>query len=130
LLHSQSIDIATVKSTAGPFLRPYHASVNFVTSADDVDMAEAYVVGMVVSQEHPNEEDGVSDNIEALFDDSSDGDPAVSVTTDEQVALLASFETMHREDGTRPYMATERKALAAMSVVRANAAREAAHVAA
>jgi hypothetical protein len=58
-------------------------------------MAEAYVVGMVVPQEQHVEEVGASDDIEALFGDSS---PA---TTDEQVALLASFETAHREEGTR-----------------------------
>jgi hypothetical protein len=43
----------------------------------------------------------VSDDIEAFFDDSSDGDMVVPATTDEQVALLSSFETAHREEGTR-----------------------------
>jgi hypothetical protein len=56
---------------------------------------------MVVPQEHPDEEDGVSDDIEALFGDSSNGDVVVPATTDEQVALLASFETAHHEEGTR-----------------------------
>jgi hypothetical protein len=74
LLQSQSIDIATVESTAGPFLGPYHAAVDLVASADDAAMVEAYVVGMVVPQEHPDEEDGVDDDIEALFDDSSNDD--------------------------------------------------------
>jgi hypothetical protein len=49
---------------------------------------------------------------------------------DEQVALMASFEMEHREESTRQFMATEREALAAMLVVRANVAREAARVAA
>jgi hypothetical protein len=51
-------------------------------------------------------------------------------TTDEQVALMASFETAHREESTRQFMAAEREVLAAMLAVRANAAREAARVAA
>jgi hypothetical protein len=71
-------------------------------------MAKAYVdvVGMVVPQEQPEEEEeGASNDIEALFGDSSDGDAAVPATTDEQVALLASFETVHREQVTRQFMA-------------------------
>jgi hypothetical protein len=48
LLQSRSIDIATVESTAEAFLGPYRAVVDLVASADDVAMAEAYVVGMVV----------------------------------------------------------------------------------
>jgi hypothetical protein len=48
----------------------------------------------------------------------------VPATTDEQVALLASSETAHCEEGTRQFTAAEREALAAMLVVRANAARE------
>jgi hypothetical protein len=54
----------------------------------------------------------------------------VPVTTDEQVEQLASFETAHREQVTRQFMAAEREALAAMLAVHANAAREAARVAA
>jgi hypothetical protein len=42
----------------------------------------------------------VSDDIEALFGDSSDDDVVVPVMTDEQIALLASFETMHHEECT------------------------------
>jgi hypothetical protein len=53
LLQSQSIDIATVESTAGPFLGSYHAAVDLVASANDAAMAEAYVVGMGVPQEEP-----------------------------------------------------------------------------
>jgi hypothetical protein len=49
----------------------------------------------------PDEKDGASDDIKALFGDSSDGDVVMPVTTDEQVALMASFETAHREEGTR-----------------------------
>jgi hypothetical protein len=45
LLQSQSVNIATVESTAGPFLGPYHAADDLVASADDEAMAEAYVVG-------------------------------------------------------------------------------------
>jgi hypothetical protein len=45
-------------------------------------MAEANVVGMVVPQEQPDEEDGTSDDIEALFGDSSDGDVVMPATTD------------------------------------------------
>jgi hypothetical protein len=93
-------------------------------------MTEAYVVSMVVPQEQPDKEDDASDDIEALFSDSSDGDAAIPATTDEQMTLLASFETAHREEGTRQFMAAERDALAAMFVVHANTAREAAHMAA
>jgi hypothetical protein len=126
LLQAQSVDIATVESTAGPFLGPYHATVDLVALADDAAMAEAYVVGMVVPQEQPDEEDGASDDIEALFGDSSVGDVVVPAMTDEQVALLASFETAHREEGKRHFMAAERGALAAMLVVRASVVRKAA----
>jgi hypothetical protein len=84
---------------------------------------------MVVPQELPDEEDSVDDDIEALFGDSSDGDVVVPATTDKQVALLASFETAHREQGTRRFMAAEREALVAMLVVCANAAREVTRVA-
>jgi hypothetical protein len=93
-------------------------------------MAEAYMVGMVVPQEQHIEEVGASDDIEALFGDSSDGEVVAPATTDKQVALMASFKTAHREESTRQFMAAEREALAAMLMVRANAAREAACVAA
>jgi hypothetical protein len=73
---------------------------------------------------------GASNNIEALFGDSDDSEVVAPTTTDEQVALMASFETAHREESTRQFMAAEREALAAMLAVRANAAREAARVAA
>jgi hypothetical protein len=126
LLQAQSVDIATVESTAGAFLGPYRAIVDLVASADDAAMAEVYVVGMVVLQESPDEEDGASDEIEALFSDSNDGDVVMPATTDEQVALMASFETAHRKKSTRLFMGAEREALTAMLVVRANAAREAA----
>jgi hypothetical protein len=53
----------------------------------------------------------------------------VPATTDEQVALLASFETTHREEGTRQFMAAERGALAAMLVVRASVVKKTARVA-
>jgi hypothetical protein len=125
-----SVDIATVESTAGPFLGPYCAAVDLVASADDAAMAEAYVVGMVVPQEQHVEEVSASDDIEALFGDSDDSEVAAPATTDEQVALMASFETAHREESTRQFMAAEREALSAMLLVRANAAREAARVAA
>jgi hypothetical protein len=51
LLQAQSVDIATIESTAEPFLGPYRAAVDLVASTDDAAMAEAYVVGMVVPQE-------------------------------------------------------------------------------
>jgi hypothetical protein len=130
LLQGQSIHIATVESTAGPFLGLYHAAIDIVALADDAAMAEAYVVGMVVPQEQPDKEDDASDHIEALFGDSSNSDVVVPAMMDEQVALLTSFETMHHEEGTRQFMAAEREALAAMIVVRANATREVARVAA
>jgi hypothetical protein len=101
LLQVQFVDIATVESTAGPFLRPYHAAVDLVASADDAAMAEAYVVGMVVPHDQPEEQDDTSDDIEALFGGSSDSDATVPAMTNEQVALLASFETAHREQVTR-----------------------------
>jgi hypothetical protein len=53
LLQAQSIDIATVESMVHPFLGPYHATVDLVASADDATETEAYMVGMVVPQEHP-----------------------------------------------------------------------------
>jgi hypothetical protein len=93
-------------------------------------MAEAYVVGMLIPQEHPDEEEDASDDIEALYGDSSKGDMVVLASTNEQVALLAFFETVHREEGTRQFMAIEREALAAMLVVWANTVREVARVAA
>jgi hypothetical protein len=52
------------------------------------------------------------------------------VMTDEQVVLMASFEMEHRDESTRQFMAAEQEALAAMLVVCANMAREAARVAA
>jgi hypothetical protein len=70
----------------------------------------------------------VSNDIEALFGDSSNDDAAMSAMMDEQVALLASFKTAHREQVTRQFMAAEREALATMLVVRTKAAREAARV--
>jgi hypothetical protein len=116
LLQAQSIDIATVESTVGPFLGTYRAAVDLVASADDAAEAEAYVVGMVVPQEQPDEEDDASDDIEALFGDSSDDDVVMAPTADEQMVLMASFETVHREEGTHQFMAAERDALAAMLV--------------
>jgi hypothetical protein len=130
LLQLQFVDIATVESTAGPFLGPYRAAVDLVASADDAAMAEAYVVGMVVPQEQHIEEVSASEDIEALFGDSSDGDVVAPAMTDEQVALMPCFKTAHREERTRQFVAAEREALAAMLVGRANAAREAARVAA
>jgi hypothetical protein len=100
-LQAESVDVATIDSTVGSFLGPYCAAVYLVASADDAIMDEAYVVGMVIPQEQPEEEDSVSDDIEALFGDSSDGDAAVPVMTDEQVALLTSFKTVHHEKATR-----------------------------
>jgi hypothetical protein len=129
LVQAQSIDIATIESMAGPFLGLYRAAVDLVASADDAAEAEAYVVGLVVPKEQPDKEDDVSDDIEALFGDSSDGDVVMPATTDEQVALMSSFVMAHREEGTRQIMAVDRDALVAMLVVRANAAREAARVA-
>jgi hypothetical protein len=38
----------------------------------------------------------------------------LSVISDEQTALLPSFETTHREEKTREFMAAKLKALAAM----------------
>jgi hypothetical protein len=52
---------------------------------------------MVVPREQPDEEDGASKDIEALFSDSDDGDMVMPSTTDEQVALMATFETAHRK---------------------------------
>jgi hypothetical protein len=120
LLQSQSINIATVESTTRPFLGPYRAAVDLVASADDAAMAEAYMVGMVMPQEQHVEEVGTSDDIEALFGDSSDSDVVAPVTTDEQVALMASFEMTHREESTRQFMAAEREILTAILVVRTN----------
>jgi hypothetical protein len=74
MLHAQSVDIATVESTAGPFLGPYRTAVDLVVSTDDAAMAEAYVVCMVMPQEQHVEEVGASDNIEALFGDHDDGE--------------------------------------------------------
>jgi hypothetical protein len=68
-------------------------------------MTKAYVVDMVVLQEQPDEEDDVSDDIEGLFSDSSYGEKVMPTMTNKQVALLASFETVHREEGMRQFMA-------------------------
>jgi hypothetical protein len=57
------------------FLRLYHATDDLVTSADDVAMADAYVVGMVVPEE-PKEEDG---NIEALLSGGDDVDVPAAI---------------------------------------------------
>jgi hypothetical protein len=82
---------------------------------------------MVVPHEPSEEEDnGVSNDIEALFGDSSDGEVAVPAMMNEQVALLALFRTAHREQVMCQFMVVKRKALAAMIVVCDNAAREAA----
>jgi hypothetical protein len=59
---------------ARPFLGPYRATVDLVASTENAAMAEAYVVGMVVPQEQHVEEVGTSDDIEALFGDSDDGE--------------------------------------------------------
>jgi hypothetical protein len=45
---------------------------------------------MVVPQEQNVKEVGASDDIEALFGDSSNGDVVASMMTDGQVALMAS----------------------------------------
>jgi hypothetical protein len=129
MLQAQSIDIATIESTTGPFLGSYRAAVDLVASTDDATMAEAYVVGMVVPREQHVEDVGASDDIEALFGDSDDGEVVAPAMTDEQVALMASLETAHREESTRQFMAAKQEALVAMLVVHANAAREAARVA-
>jgi hypothetical protein len=78
-------------------------------SADDVAMAEAYMVGMVVPQEQHVEEVSASNDIEALFGDSDNGEVVAPTTMDEQVALMASFEMAHREESTRQFMAAERE---------------------
>jgi hypothetical protein len=74
LVQVQFVDVATVESTVGPFLKPYHAAVNLVASADAAAMAEAYVVRMVMPHDQPEEQDDASDDIEALFGGSFDGD--------------------------------------------------------
>jgi hypothetical protein len=61
-------------------------------------MAEAYVVGMVVPQEQHVEEVGASDDVEVLFGDSNDDDMVAPAMMDEQMTLMASFETVHREE--------------------------------
>jgi hypothetical protein len=43
----------------------------------------------------------MSNDIEALFDESSDGDVTMPGTMDKQVALLASFEMTQRKQVTR-----------------------------
>jgi hypothetical protein len=92
-------------------------------------MAEACKLGMVVPQEQAKEEeDDASDNIGALFGD--DNDVSIPATTDEQVALLVLFETAHRKEVMRQFMAAEREALVAMLVVRVSAVREATRTAA
>jgi hypothetical protein len=123
LLQAQSVDVAIVGSKAGPFLWSYHAAIDLVASVDIADMEEVCMVGMVVPQgQVKEEEDGVSHDIEALFGDFG-GDVAMPVTTNEQAALLTSFETTHREQVTHQFMAAEREALEAMLVVHVNMAR-------
>jgi hypothetical protein len=106
-------DIATVGSTAGPFLRPYLAAADLIAEADDAAMAEVEVVAAAQPQEAED------DDLDGLFDD----EKVVSAMSDEQAVLLASFETARREEDTRLFMAAEREALSAMLVVRAAAAK-------
>jgi hypothetical protein len=112
-------DIATVGSTAGPFLRPYLAAADLIAEADDAAMAEVEVVAAAQPQEA---EDDDLDDLDGLFDD----EKVAPATSDEQAVLLASFETARREEDTRLFMAVEREALSAMLVVRAAAAKRAA----
>jgi hypothetical protein len=69
------------------------------------------------------EEVGASDNIEALFVDSDDDDVVAPAMMNEQVALMASFQMAHRKERTRQFMVAEQEDLAAMLVVRTNAAK-------
>jgi hypothetical protein len=109
-------DIATVGSTASPFLRPYLAAAELIAEADDVAMAEVEVVAAAQPQEAED------DDLDGLFDD----EKVTPATSDEQAVLLASFEIARREEDTRLFMAAEREALSAMLVVRATAAKRAA----
>jgi hypothetical protein len=75
-------DIATVGSTAGPFLRPYIAAADLIAEADDAAMAEVEVVAAAQPQEAED------DNLDGLFDD----EEVAPATSDEQAVLLASID--------------------------------------
>jgi hypothetical protein len=109
-------DIATVGSTAGPFLRPYLTAADLIAEADDAAMAEVEVVAAAQPQEAED------DDLDGLLDD----EEAAPATSDEQAVQLASFETARREEDTRLFMAAEREALSAMLMVRATAVKRAA----
>jgi hypothetical protein len=82
-LQAQSIDVATIRSTTGPFLGPYRVTTDLVSSAYNTAMVEAYVVGMSMPQGQAEEQaEEASDDIEALFGN-FDIDVVMLVMTDE-----------------------------------------------
>jgi hypothetical protein len=121
LLQAQSIDVAIIKSTVEPFLRPYHAAVDLVALADDAPWPRPTWWTWSCRRSSPRRR---TERATTSRPSSATplSDVAVPVTTDEQVALLTSFETAHREQVTRQFMVAEREALATMLVVRASGA--------
>jgi hypothetical protein len=77
---------------------PYYATADLITLENDVMMAEAYVVAMIMPQDAEEDEEEYNDDIDDLF--VKDDDIDVLVTTDDQAALVASFETTHSEEET------------------------------
>jgi hypothetical protein len=118
LLQSQSTDMATVGSTTGPSsshtapptMRPWRRPTWLVWSC----RRRRRMVPAMTSRPC-----SVTMTMTAT---------TITSTTDEKVALMASFETAHREEVTRKFMAAEREALAAMLAVCACAAKEATRV--
>jgi hypothetical protein len=106
-------DIATVGSTAGPFLRPYLDAADLIAETDNAAMAEVEVVAA------PQPQEAEDDDLDGLFDD----EKVAPATSDEQAVLLASFETARREEDTRLFMAAEQEALSAMLMVHATATK-------
>jgi hypothetical protein len=109
MLQSESIDMETVSSTMWSFLDPYCIAADFIASADDAAMVEAYVVNMVVLQDAKKEDN-----------DNNDIDPSLAMTmtwTCRQCptsrVLHASFQTVHHDKETCQFMVAEQEAMLA-----------------
>jgi hypothetical protein len=89
---------------------------NLIAEANDAAMVEVEVVAAAQPQEAED------DDLDGLFDD----EEVAPATSDEQVVLLASFETARHKEDTRLFIAAEREALSAMLMVRAAASKHAA----
>jgi hypothetical protein len=58
MLQEQSVNVVTVDSTMDETsVGPYYATPNLITSANNVMMAEAYVVAMIMPQDAKEDEE-------------------------------------------------------------------------